>query len=68
MPARGAAAAAALYERLRQANPAPFAALAQWQDVAIVSSSPERLVRVSGRRDRHAPDRRHAPAQPPPRG
>ncbi len=42
--------AAALYARLRAANPAPFAALAQWQDVAIVSSSPERLVRVSGRR------------------
>lgn len=42
-------AAAALYQRLRAANPAPFAALAQWQGVAIVSSSPERLVRVNGR-------------------
>jgi len=42
-------AAAALYARLRAANPAPFAALAQYQDVAIVSSSPERLVRVNGR-------------------
>ena len=42
-------AAACLYRRLRAANPAPFAALAQWQDVAIVSSSPERLVRVNGR-------------------
>ena len=41
---------AALYERLCNANPAPFAALAQWQDVAILSSSPERLVRVDGRR------------------
>jgi anthranilate synthase component I len=41
--------AAALYRRLCRANPAPFAALAQWQDVAIVSSSPERLVRVNGR-------------------
>ena len=40
----------ALYRRLCAANPAPFAALAQWQDVAILSSSPERLVRVSGRR------------------
>jgi len=28
----------------------PFAALAQWQGVAILSSSPERLVRVDGRR------------------
>jgi anthranilate synthase component I len=42
--------AARLYERLCAANPAPFAALAQWQDVAVLSSSPERLVRVSGRR------------------
>jgi 4-amino-4-deoxychorismate synthase (2-amino-4-deoxychorismate-forming) component I len=46
----GAAVAAALYERLCAANPAPFAALAQWQGVAILSSSPERLVRVDGRR------------------
>jgi anthranilate synthase component I len=45
----GLAAAAALYGRLRAANPAPFAALAQWQNVAILSSSPERLVRVNGR-------------------
>jgi anthranilate synthase component 1 len=42
--------AAALYERLCHANPAPFAALAQWQGIAILSSSPERLVRVDGRR------------------
>jgi anthranilate synthase component I len=45
----GAANAAALYEQLCRANPAPFAALAQWQGVSILSSSPERLVRVSGR-------------------
>jgi anthranilate synthase component I len=43
-------AAAALYRRLSAANPAPFAALAQWGGAAIISSSPERLVRVSGRR------------------
>jgi anthranilate synthase component 1 len=42
--------AAALYERLCRANPAPFAALAQWQGVSLLSSSPERLVRVSDRR------------------
>ncbi|HVN42434.1 MAG TPA: aminodeoxychorismate synthase component I [Steroidobacteraceae bacterium] len=41
---------AALYYRLCTTNPAPFAALAQWGGVAIVSSSPERLVRVEGRR------------------
>jgi anthranilate synthase component 1 len=45
----GLPAAAALYRRLCVANPAPFAALAQWQGVGIVSSSPERLVRVIGR-------------------
>lgn len=45
----GDASAAALHARLRAANPAPFAALAQWDGVAIVSSSPERLVRIDGR-------------------
>jgi anthranilate synthase component I len=45
----GQGAAAALYQRLCRANPAPFAALAQWQGASIISSSPERLVRVSGR-------------------
>lgn len=39
---------AALYASLRRANPAPFAALLQWQDWAIASSSPERLVEVRG--------------------
>jgi len=47
---RGAKAAAALYRRLREANPAPFAALAQWRGATLLSSSPERLVRISGRR------------------
>jgi anthranilate synthase component I len=40
---------ALLYERLRQRNPAPFAALLQWDGVSVLSSSPERLLRVSGR-------------------
>ncbi len=44
------AAVAGLYRRLCAANPAPFAALAQWRGIAILSSSPERLVRVAGRR------------------
>jgi anthranilate synthase component 1 len=39
---------AALYERLRLVNPAPFAALAQFQDWRVLSCSPERLVRVTG--------------------
>jgi anthranilate synthase component 1 len=38
-----------LYERLRARNPAPFAALLQWDGVSVLSSSPERLLRVSGR-------------------
>ena len=37
---------AALYARLREANPAPFAGLARWPEAAVLSSSPERLVRV----------------------
>lgn len=40
----------ALYGRLCSANPAPFAALAQWRGAKILSSSPERLVRVQGNR------------------
>ncbi|MFK8032476.1 MAG: aminodeoxychorismate synthase component I [Gammaproteobacteria bacterium] len=35
---------AEMYRRLRQANPGPFAGLAVWEDMAIISSSPERLV------------------------
>jgi anthranilate synthase component 1 len=37
----------ALYNRLCKANPAPFAALAQWRGATILSSSPERLVRIN---------------------
>ncbi len=39
-----------LYEILCSANPAPFAALAQWRGASILSSSPERLTRISGTR------------------
>ena len=35
-----------LYRALRQANPAPFAALAQFGDFALLSSSPERLLQL----------------------
>jgi anthranilate synthase component I len=38
--------AAHLYQRLRQTNPGPFSGVALFDDVAIVSSSPERLVEV----------------------
>jgi len=36
-----------LYESLCRSNPAPFAGIARWKDTAIVSSSPERLLRVA---------------------
>ena len=42
--------ATALYSRLRHANPAPFAGLALFGGQAVISSSPERLVRVVGER------------------
>jgi len=45
---RGDASAAAIYASLREANPAPFAALVQRNGWAIASSSPERLVEVRG--------------------
>ena len=36
------------YKQLRLKNPAPFAALLDYDDVKIVSSSPERLIRFNG--------------------
>jgi anthranilate synthase component 1 len=38
-----------LYRALRRANPAPFAALAELGEFAVLSSSPERLLQVRGR-------------------
>ena len=39
----------AVYAKLCDANPAPFAGIARWGDSSIISSSPERLVTVRGR-------------------
>jgi anthranilate synthase component 1 len=39
-----------LYARLRRTNPAPFAGLAVFPEMAIVSSSPERLLQIHGPR------------------
>jgi len=39
-----------LYERLCEANPAPFAGMIMLDDFAVISSSPERLVKRSGAR------------------
>ncbi|KPJ81149.1 MAG: hypothetical protein AMJ58_06040 [Gammaproteobacteria bacterium SG8_30] len=41
-------APAELYARLRRANPGPFSGIANLGELAVVSSSPERLVRVRG--------------------
>lgn len=50
-PATGPGAlGAALYARLRLVNPSPFAGLMVFDDLCLVSSSPERLVRLQGRR------------------
>ncbi len=43
-----AVAPSRLYRRLRTRNPGPFNGLATWPEHAIISSSPERLVRVRG--------------------
>jgi anthranilate synthase component 1 len=43
-------AATVLYRRLRQSNPAPFAGLMRWERMALLSSSPERLVQIRGKR------------------
>lgn len=51
-----------LFSRLTRNNPAPFSALWQWQDHAVVSSSPERLVRVG--RDGHIATRPIAGTHP----
>ncbi len=39
----------ALYQQLRENNPAPFAALMDYEEVKIISSSPERLIRYNGK-------------------
>jgi len=39
-----------LFDRLRTVNPSPFSGLLRCDDVCLVSSSPERLVRLQGRR------------------
>ena len=46
---RDPADAAHVYAALRAANPAPFAASVRFEDMAILSSSPERLLRIEGR-------------------
>lgn len=45
-----AAAAPDLYARLRAVNPSPFGGIMDFGDLCLVSSSPERLVRLEGRK------------------
>jgi anthranilate synthase component 1 len=46
---RDPADAERVYAALRRANPAPFAARAHFRGLTILSSSPERLLRIEGR-------------------
>ncbi|OQW32969.1 MAG: hypothetical protein A4E19_06370 [Nitrospira sp. SG-bin1] len=39
-----------VYERLRALNPSPFSGILRFDTVRLISSSPERLVRLDGRR------------------
>ena len=50
----------ALYLRLREVNPAPFAAYLHWGDWSIASASPERFVQVS----ESVPDERVVSSRP----
>lgn len=40
----------AVYRQLREVNPSPFSGLLHFDDVSLISCSPERLVRLQGRR------------------
>ena len=42
--------AAHVYQRLRETNPGPFNGIARFGDMSVISSSPERLVQVVGRK------------------
>lgn len=51
----------ALYRQLRSVNPSPFSGLLRFEDLSLISSSPERLVRL---RERHADTRPIAGTRP----
>ncbi|MDN5863479.1 MAG: chorismate-binding protein, partial [Salinisphaera sp.] len=44
-----------LYAALQQANPAPFAGLMRWGESAVISSSPERLLKIENGRAQTRP-------------
>ena len=45
---RNSVMAPALYKRLRRHNPSPYSGIARFGGLAVISSSPERLIRVQG--------------------
>ena len=51
-----------LYRRLRRRNPAPFAAYLDFDDVTVLSASPERFLRLDQDGGRSRPGRSRAPA------
>ena len=53
-----------IYRALRVINPSPYMYFLKLDDVAIVGSSPEMLVKVQGREAFYSADRRHASARP----
>lgn len=55
-----------VYRHLRQSNPAPFAGLLYWEGVAVLSSSPERLVEVRDGRVQTRPIAGTHPRNPSP--
>jgi hypothetical protein len=63
MEVKGAVDPLTLYRCLRSLNPAPYLYYLKLDDVAIVGSSPEVLVKVEDR-EVTVPDRRHAAGEP----
>lgn len=62
----GPVAPEALHARLRQSNPAPYAALMRWGDDAVLSTSPERLLCRDGNRIQTRPIAGTRPRDPDP--
>jgi anthranilate synthase component 1 len=62
----GPVAPEALHARLRQSNPAPYAALMRWGNGAVLSTSPERLLCRNGDRIQTRPIAGTRPRDPDP--
>ena len=53
-----------VYLKLRSQSPAPFGAFLQWDDLAVVSASPESFFRTQGRPAGHPADQGNSAARP----